>query len=269
MYWILVPVAAYVLLCVLVWALQDSLVFPGAGGPDVQLLVPEGVSVGELARADGTSFRLATTLPREPAAVVLFFVGNGENLHSAVLRAEDLARYGVAAVIPEYPGYGQTPGRASVASLLEVADAAASHAKGVAEQLGVDLVVAGSSLGTFLAIHVAAQGVGQRLLLRAPPTTMVDAGSARFPWLPVSLLLRHRFDSLALAPKVTCPTLVIHGDADTIVPPEMGRELTEALEADARGVAEFVTVPDHGHNHPSLSPESPVADKVRAFLRGT
>jgi len=260
----LIPIALYLLMCGGLWLLQDSMVFPGAGGPRENLVVPDGVSVGELARADGTRFRLATAIPREPAAVLLFFVGNGENLHSGVLRAEDLARYGVAVLVPEYPGYGETPGRASVESLLEVADAAAVHAQRTADQLGVDLVVGGSSLGTFLAVHVAAQGIGRRLLLQAPPTSLAEVGQARFPFLPVGWLLRHRFDSASLAPEVRCPSLVVHGERDTTVPPEYGRRLSELFG----GPSEFLLMPGHGHNHPSLSVESPAGPAVRAFLRG-
>lgn len=254
----------YLVLCAGVWFLQDAMIFPGAGGPDEELVVPDGVSVGELSGADGEPFRVATSMPVDPAAVVLFFVGNGENLHSGVLRAEDLAAYGVAAIVPEYPGYGRSDGRASYESLMQVAEVAGAHARQIADQLGVDLVVAGSSLGTFMAVQLAARGVGDRLLLKAPPTSMLAMGEYRLPFLPVGWLLRHPFDSLAQAGAVGCPALVVHGEADAIVPPSMGRELADAIAGESR----YLPVPEHGHNHPTLSTRGPIAGEVRAFLQG-
>jgi pimeloyl-ACP methyl ester carboxylesterase len=124
-------------------------------------------------------------------------------------------------------------------------------------------------------VHVAARGgaaagapaanaalaVVDRLLLRAPPTTLAAAAKARFGFLPVDLLLRHRFDNATPAPRVNCPVLVLHGDRDGIVPQALGRELAALLPH-----GRFVGVPGAGHNNLHLSVQGPVAGELRAFF---
>lgn len=256
-------VAAYLAVVLLLWWQQELLVFAGAGRGDRAIEAP-GVRALQLPGSAGVPFRAAECVPATPRALVLFFVGNGEDLRSAARQVAELADYGVAAVAPEYPGYGLSAGHPSVATLLATADAAATYAEQRARELGVPFLVGGSSLGTFCAVHVAAQGRAQRLLLRAPPTTMADAAQQRYWWLPVRLLLRHRFDSVSVASRVACPVLIVHGDADPIVPLALG----ERLRAAFAGPAELLVVPGAGHNDLSLARSGPVGARVADFLRG-
>ena len=261
--------AVYAAVVVLVWLQQDRLVFAGAGHGD-RTVAAYGARTFPLtvalpgAPGGVLTVRAVECLPARPAAVLVHFVGNGETLSSAARRAEELAAYGVAVVSPEYPGYGLSPGQPGVESLLATADAAADYALRRAQELGVPFLVSGSSLGTFCAVHVAAAGKARRLLLRAPPTTMVEAAQARFWWLPVRLLLRHRFDSLSVAPQVSCPVLIVHGDRDDIVPLELGQRLRAAFA----GPAELVVVPGAGHNDLSWNIHEPVGERCKAFLLG-
>lgn len=260
--WFLIAaVVLYAGLVVLMWALQDRLVFPGAGRGDrgVPALAPPAV-VGWLGPA-GRATRCATMAAANPTAVMLYFGGNGEDLFLATANAAALAAYGAEAIAVEYPGYGASPGRPSVDGLLATAAAALAHGRARAQALQVPLVVVGSSLGSFCAVQAAVLGGVDKLVLRAPPTTLAAVAQAQFAWLPVGLLLAHRFDNLAVAAKVPCPVLVLHGDADTVVPDRYGRELAAAL-----GRATFVSVPGAGHNDLDLSPAGPAGPALRAFL---
>lgn len=261
-FWLMTPVAAYLGLVVLVYFLQDILVFPGtmSRGP-AELPLVQGVTTGELSLPDGTRFRIAEGEPAgAPRGVLVFFVGNGEDLASGVQWAGELTGYGVSTVVAEYPGYGKSGGKPCVESFLQAADASAAFALEKAGKLGVPLLVAGSSIGTFSATYLASQGVGTRLLLLAPPTSTVEAGSSRYPWLPVRMLLKHRFDNLGPAALVRCPVLVVHGDQDVIVPAEMGQRVAEAMRGD------FVLAVGHGHTRSPLSPTGQYAARIRAFL---
>lgn len=254
----------YVAIVLALWLRQDAMVFAGAGYPDrgvPAMLQPAEVRwLGE--GADRT--RLAIVRPVEaPVALVVYFGGNGEDLYAAAGMAGVLLGYGVEAWGHEHPGYGASPGQPGVASLLAAAERTVAAAKGRAAELGVPLVIVGSSLGTFCAVHTAAQGGVDRLILRAPPTTLAAAAQARFSWLPVGLLLRHRFDNRSQAPKIHCPTLVVHGDRDGIVPIELGRELAAAIPG-----ARFVAVRGCGHNDLDLGPGGPVDAEVRTLLTG-
>ncbi len=264
MVWIGIPLGLYLLICLLVFAAQDWLLFPGAGRSEGPLHLPPGVQVRWLTRPGGERFRVAESTPDAPHGVMVFFVGNGEDLHSAVFWAQELVQYGLLAVVAEYPGYGESEGTPGVASFLEMAETTAEYGALRARELGLPLMVGGSSLGTFCAVHLAAQGTGERMLLKSPPTSTLSAAQRSFPWLPVGWLLRHRFDSLALASSVRCPTLIAHGEVDRLVPADMGRELSEALAGPTR----LLLVPGQGHNDPFLSPDGPLASEVGAFLRG-
>ncbi|MBX3465236.1 MAG: alpha/beta hydrolase [Planctomycetes bacterium] len=253
---------AYAVVAVAVWWQQDRLVFPGAGRPPRPVDVPEA-EVFWLEGLGGLRFRAVCVQPTPAGAVLAFFVGNGEDLGSAARQARELASHGIAVVSAEYPGYGDSPGQPGVAALLQLAEVVARHAEERARRLGVPFVVGGSSLGSFCAVHVAAAGRARRCLLRAPPDSLAAVAAARFPWLPVRLLLRHRFDNAALAPAVRCPVCIVHGDRDEIVP----LVHAERLRLRFGGPTTLEVVRGAGHNDLSLSAAGPVGPQVGAFLR--
>jgi pimeloyl-ACP methyl ester carboxylesterase len=263
MIWFAVLACAYVLLVLLVALLQDRLVFPAAGRGPWPLDPDPARREFRLATAEGSSFRVVEAAAAAPRAVLVFFVGNGEDLRSAAAWCTLLAGYGLHAVAPEYPGYGGSDGAPSEASLYAAATATAAYARTVAERLRVPLFAGGSSLGSFCATWVAGREPVQKLVLRAPPTTLVAAAQQRFPWLPVRLFLRHRFDNLANSRGVHCPVLIAVGSADRTAPPAMATELAAAFVPPAR----LVIVPGFGHDDLTLAAEGPLGAELAAFLR--
>ncbi|MBX7097955.1 MAG: alpha/beta hydrolase, partial [Myxococcaceae bacterium] len=133
---------------------------------------------------------------------------------------------GFAAV--EYPGVGLGPGEPSEPALLAAAQAAAEHLRRHGVE-GTQLVLSGQSLGSGVAVALAAQHVGARVLLVSPYTALPDVGALRFPFLPVHLLMRDRFDSLGRAAQVTQPVLLVHGEHDAVIPVAQGKTLAAAL----------------------------------------
>lgn len=253
----------YLAVVLLVWWQQERLVFPGAGRGARDVDAP-GARIERLSGYGGKSFRVVELGVERPAGVLLWFVGNGEDLRSAAWRAKELSGHGVTVIAPEYPGYGDSEGEPGVAAFLANAEIVGRYARDRAAASGVPLRLGGSSIGSFSAVHLAAQGYGDRLVLRAPPTTMADAAAARFGWLPVRALLRHPFDNVGKAHEVRVPTLVVHGDADTVVPLDLGRRLAAALA----GPTAVVVVRAAGHNDLALGALSGVAERVGPFVRG-
>jgi pimeloyl-ACP methyl ester carboxylesterase len=264
MIWLAVLAGLYLAVVVLLTLLQDRIVFPIAGRGERPLDPGSPVRTFTLQREGGHGFRVAEYAPAQPAAVLLFFVGNGEDLRSGARWCEELAAYGLRVVVPEYPGYGGSEGQPSVDTFHAAAAAAADYAAAAAKAASVPLFAGGSSLGSFCACWVAARYPVQKLLLRAPPTSLAAAAGARFPWLPVRLLLRHRFDNLAETSAVHCAVLIVHGEADRVVPCAQGRALAAAFAPPAR----LLVVPGFGHDDLPLAATGPLGAEVSAFLAG-
>jgi uncharacterized protein len=91
---------------------------------------------------------------------------------------------------------------------------------------------------------------------------MADLAAAMYRWLPARALLRHRFDSMACLPEVRVPLLVLHGEADDLIPPDHGRRVAAA----AGGPAEFLLLPGVGHPVLGNDPAGRGAAAVRRFL---
>ncbi len=151
-------------------------------------------------------------------------------------------RLGTFAV--EYPGYGLSSDPTTTEQAVYAdANQAILHLQ---QELGVPrehTVLLGQSLGSAVAAEMAIRGMGSRLILLAPFTSMVEMASNIAPILPTRLLVCDRYDTLSKATRLVLPTLLIHGTADTVVPVEMGRRLAKKL---ASATVEWV--PGANHN---------------------
>jgi hypothetical protein len=127
----------------------------------------------------------------------------------------------------EYRGYGGNPGTPTERGL--VADGAAAldflDGEGIAANR---LVIYGESLGSGVAVLLAAQREVAGLILEAPFTSVADVAQHHYSFMPASALVRDRFDSLARIGQVRAPILVLHGERDRVVPLRFGRALFDA-----------------------------------------
>lgn len=264
--WIAALTAGYLLLVLTLYLMQDAMVFPGAGrGRGIALRVPPAVRIEVLEVTGVGRVRLAVGEPRHaPRGLMLFFVGNGEDLRSGVEWARMWTEYGLASIVVEYPGYGESEGRTSVASVLATAEAAMRFTMQRAKERAIDWFVGGSSLGGASATRVAALGEPAGLLLRAPFDSLESVSRRHYPYLPVGLLLRHRFDCKADAGGVRCRTLIVHGDRDRTIPLAHGRALADAFGPRA----ELLVAEGHGHDDLPLDLQGPYGERIRAFLFG-
>jgi pimeloyl-ACP methyl ester carboxylesterase len=140
-----------------------------------------------------------------------------------------------------YRGYGGSAGRPGEGALR--GDAIALYDLARARHARVLLV--GRSLGSGLAVQVAARRDPARLVLVTPYDSIVALGRAHYPWLPVGWLARERFDSASLAARVRAPTLLLVAGADTLVPRANSARLRARF---APGVASWRVVPGASHN---------------------
>ena len=250
--------ALYVGLCVVARLAYPRILFPA---PRVEH-APKEVEgrMLELAQSDGGGPTRAVYFPASPRArTVVVFHGNGETIFDGLTLAEVMMSRGLGVMLVEYRGYGLTYGDPPTeASLYADGEAAMTYLTAKAGVPNDRIAVWGFSLGTSIASEMAHRGHGARLALVAPFTSMVDMGRHVVPILPASLILAHRLDTYGRAKGIAQPTLVVHGDADEVVPFVMGERVAKALPH-----GEFVRVPG-AHHTDVLTPD--VLDKITAYL---
>jgi fermentation-respiration switch protein FrsA (DUF1100 family) len=174
--------------------------------------------------------------------VVLYFHGNGDYLAGFFGRFHDLIADGTGVVALSYRGYAGSSGKPSEQGLLQ--DVAAAHAFTAARYAADNIVVWGFSLGSGVAVALAAgQPIG-KLILEAPYTSIADVAASAFRFAPVRWLIRDPFRSDLRIARVAAPLLVMHGARDPTIPIGFG----ERLFALAREPKQFVRFAQGGHN---------------------
>lgn len=260
--------AAYLVILLLLWALQERITFPAprAALPDPQQMLGYGERI-ELVMHDGTrlvGWYLPAGEPSAPSPALLWFYGNGETIAAIWPIIRDFRPPGAALLVVDYPGYGASGGRTTEAGIYE---AGALAYQALASRPGVDrqrIYVYGRSLGSAVATRTAADHPAAGLILESPFTSARDMAARSYRIFPL-FLVRLQLDALATIRRVRCPVLVFHGTADRLVPMEMGRRVAAA----APGPAEFVMIEGAGHNETYDVGGRAYRDKLWSFVRGT
>lgn len=216
---------AYVIYALLLATFQRYLIYPGRNL--VPPTIPSGVAAGaesfwiitSFGKVEGR-FVAAKSAGRQP--VVIFFHGNGELVDALSSELYQLHQLGCGILLVEYPGYGRSSGRPHQRSLAETALAAFDM---VVQRPEVDpkrVVSFGVSLGSGPAIALAAQRPVRALVVAAPPASLRPFAHKRL--LP-SFLLHDAFDNAELVKKYSGPTLVLHGQHDSVMPFSHGQKV--------------------------------------------
>ncbi|WP_224817183.1 alpha/beta hydrolase [Hasllibacter sp. MH4015] len=236
-------VAFYVLIALGMYLGQRRFMyFPTNDNPPPEAVGVPDARVEAVETADGEVLVLWYAEADAGQPTVLFFHGNGGEMahRSGRFAAYRAAGFGVLFV--SYRGYGGSTGRPSEAGLHADAEAAYGwlRDRGVAPE---DIVIAGASLGTGVAVQLAARHPVGALVLGAPYSAADDLAADIYPWLPVRLLMRDRFRSVDHIGAVEAPILIQHGTEDRVVPHRSG----EALYQAAPEGTDFVSMPGAGH----------------------
>jgi hypothetical protein len=259
--WIaVIAVAGYVALTASIYFAQRSLMYfpetlhttPAAAG------LPEAEEVS-LTAADGGKSLVWHVPPHDGKPVLLYLHGNGGALRYRVERFRSLTKDGIGLLALEYRGYGGLAGAPSEQGLI--ADAEAAYAYAAAHYQIAQIVVWGESLGTGVAVALAADKPVGRLILEAPFTSAEALGAQRYWYLPVRLLMKDQFRSDQRIRKVTAPLLILHGLQDRTVPYAMGEHLFD-LANKPKHIVRFL---DGGHEDLD---QNGALDAVGRFLAG-
>src|SRR5205085_3803756 len=241
--WIFIAAGAgYLGLAALMYFAQRSLMYfpervrtaPAAAGfPQAQEVM--------LDTADGERVIAWHVAPRGDRPIVLYFHGNGGSLAYRVDRFQRLVADGVGVLALSYRGYGGSTGTPTEAGLIE--DARAAYADAAERYPAERIALWGESLGSGIAIALAAERPVGKLILDAPFTSAVDIAAALYRFLPVRLLMRDTFRSDRRIAHVKAPVLILHGEADRVVPIAYG----ERLYAMIPGKKQMVRFPGGDH----------------------
>jgi pimeloyl-ACP methyl ester carboxylesterase len=231
---------AYLGLCAALFAYQRSLLyFPQArldGSPASTLQLK--VSDAEL---------VLTARPMTGSKAIIYFGGNAEDV-SANLPSFSEAFPGHAIYLLHYRGYGGSSGSPTEAVLQSDALALFDHVS----KTHAEVVVAGRSLGSGVAVRVASQRPVSRLILVTPYNSILELAAQRFPYFPIPWLLLDKFESWKYAPQVTAPTLLISAEHDEVIPAASTARLYARFRP---GTAALKMLPGTSHNTVSQHPQ--------------
>jgi len=248
---IITVLGAYVAIAGLMFVFQRRLIYlpDRAAGSPAEAGVPEMTPV---------TYRTADDLPitgwfAAPAVadgpVLVYFHGNAGSIADRSYKVRPFLDAGLGVLLAGYRGYGGNPGRPSEDGLLRDGQAALDHlaAAGISPDR---TILYGESLGSGVAVALAAEQRLGALILEAPFTSIVDVAAGAYPWLPVRLAMIDRFNSLARITSVTAPTVIVHGERDRTVPVRLGRRLLDHAAEPKAGIffpeAGHTDLHDHG-----------------------
>ncbi|MFT4076480.1 MAG: alpha/beta fold hydrolase [Asticcacaulis sp.] len=187
--------------------------------PETEPIAISGLALQDIRihTPDGETLQAVYEPPQPGKPIILFFHGQGGTLMVGKWRYLRMHKAGVGFLALAYRGYSGSTGKPTEKGLL--IDGLAAYdwlkAQGFRDS---DIVIHGHSLGTGVATYVATQRPARALILEAPFTAASDVAAERYPYIPVSLLMKDKFLSRERIREVHMPVLIAHGDRDSIIP---------------------------------------------------
>ena len=237
---------------VLIYFLQERLIFfpqpltqdplkanTGAAIEEVSLLTADQV------RLHGWLVKAAPTQTSAP--LLIYFGGNAEEVSWLASTAGQYA--GWSLLMFNYRGYGRSEGKPGEAALF--ADALQIYDYAVSRAQGGRVALMGRSLGSGVAVHLAAQRPVAGVILVSPYDSVESVAKGIYPYLPIGLMLKHRFDSLTRAPQINAPLLCLVASDDRVIP----RRHSERLYAAWGGPRQWREIRETAHDSIADAPE--------------
>lgn len=246
----------YITVLVALVVMETRLVYPGAYMHTGPVRSNPALQTVSYQSQDGVQLegRLLDRDPNKP--IVLYFHGNGEKaiwLDNWLLRlAEEFDANVMAAEFRGYGEDGETPNESGV-----LADCFAAR-EFLMDHYGVgadEIILYGRSLGGGCAAALASEGGAKALVLERTFDRLVDVAAGRYPIIPVRLLMRNRYDSMARLQAYRGPLVQLHGTSDQLIPIQHAKRLFESARTKNK---QWIAAPGLGHN--DMLPRSLLAD---------
>jgi uncharacterized protein len=237
---------------------RDYLFFTSKIRISPQTLDLKDVAEMELPTPDGERLIAWYAAPSRGAPTLFYLHGNAGALANRANRVRLYRAHGYGVFMLAYRGFSGSTGRPTETNIVADALMAYDTLAGFTPP-DSKIVVYGESLGTGVAVQVAAKRRPDAVVLESPFSSAVDVGAYLYPYLPVHWLLKDRFESISYIHDVKAPLLMLHGERDRIVPPRFGRKLFAA--APGPKLAYFI----HDATHYTLY-EHGAFERVTKFL---
>ena len=157
---------------------------------------------------------------------IVYFHGNAGKLENRIHKLNHFKDMNVNFLIIAWRGFSGNEGKPSEEGLYEDGNSSIKWLKnlGLTEK---DIIIYGESLGTGVATEIAQNNNFAGLILETPFTSMIDAAKNFYPYIPVDLILKDKYKNNLKIKNINIPLLVMHGEADQIVPFWMGKKIYE------------------------------------------
>jgi fermentation-respiration switch protein FrsA (DUF1100 family) len=264
--WVAVLVIALVAIQLVVWLLEPRMAFfPIRGVQQTPAAFGLAYTDQRIPTSDGETLHAWWLEPADPRAQVLFFHGNGGNLALWLDVIAELRRRNFSVLAVDYRGYGDSTGRPSERGVYIDANAAVDWFNSRLRRADVPVIIWGRSLGTPVAASAAGHHRPDALVLESP---FADVG-AIFGVNPVMrfflLFSSYSFPTLRLMERYDGPLLVIHGDRDTIIPFQAGRDLFDRAPTARK---QFVVIRGADHNDLHIADPAGYWAAIDRFVSG-
>jgi uncharacterized protein len=258
-----IAIAALLLLAWLVRRAEPRLAFFPFKGEDV---TPRSVGVdytpSTIVTSDGEKLQV-WHLPRTDAvARVVYFHGNGGNLSLWTEVLTGLWHQGFDVTAVDYRGYGVSTGSPSEQGLYRDVDATLTFVHEQPKREKIPLIYWGRSLGSVMAAYAATRRPPDAVVLEAGFPSMRAVLETNPVLWTLSWFSNYRFPTAEWMSAVKQPTLLLHGDRDSVIPYRLGQRLYDTVQ----GPKTFVTIPGGDHNEPVPHDPGPYWEAVRRFV---
>jgi fermentation-respiration switch protein FrsA (DUF1100 family) len=259
--------------------LQRFLIFPGSAQgrrPLDDFICPAGADIKYLSNSNlqqivtlfGTALDTNGALLSESLGRphLLYFYGNAMSLRDATWEFDFFRTCGCNVWIPDYAGYGASGGTASEEECRDTADTVYSYLRTKLNVPAAQIIIAGWSLGSAVAIDLASRCQAAGLIALSPFTSILSMVRRQI-MLPSILgyLLTEQFDSLSKIVNVDCPMLIGHGTKDRVIPCSMGQELANAAKTAGKNIS-FLTVEGAEHDDILTYGDPELIQRISSFV---
>ncbi len=260
-YYLIILLIIYIVIAAAMFMMQRKLLYhPNRNWLDTTQYSTLPIHKHHIIANDGIKLETWLIPGCQQSPTVIYYHGNAGSLHDRLDKFTVLHNAGFNILALSYRGYGNSLGQPTEKGIYLDAEALLQYAL---NELNINLdhiILYGESLGSGVAIEMATRYQVAAIILEAPYTSVVNRAAELYPWLPVSLLLVDRYDTIAKIDKIKSPLLIFHNNNDEVIPVVHGKILF------AKAKVEKQAYWLDGKTHTDFDWEF-IADKIKQFLQ--